>query len=237
MFAIGSYQLTGNLLLAPMAGVTDLPFRRLCRHFGAAMTTGEMVTSDTRLWNSRKTRTRLPDVTEAEPRSIQIAGTEPEQLAEAARQSVRAGAQIVDINMGCPAKKVCSKAAGSALLKDVELVRRILGTVVAAVDVPVTLKFRTGWCESSRNALTIAQLAEEQGIAALALHGRTRADGYRGKAEYETVRKVKQQVAIPVIANGDISSPDDAEFILNYTQADALMLGRSTWGQPWILRI
>lgn len=234
MLSIGLYRLKSNLLLAPMAGVTDYPFRKLCRQFGAGLATSEMVTADMSLWKSKKSQSRLPHLLEAAPRSIQIAGSEPEQMAEAARENVRLGAQIVDINMGCPAKKVCNKAAGSALLRDKPLVEDILQAVVSSVDVPVTLKFRTGWSVSARNAVEIAQIAEKSGIVALALHGRTRADAYQGYAEYETVRQVKANVSIPVIANGDIQNPADAAFILDYTQADGLMLGRAAWGQPWI---
>lgn len=236
MLTIGSYTLGSNLLLAPMAGVTDYPFRRLCRQYGAALTTSEMLSADMSLWGSKKSLTRFPQQEEAAPRSVQIAGSEPEQMAEAARASVQMGAHIVDINMGCPAKKVCNKAAGSALLKDKPLVRDILQAVVSAVSVPVTLKFRTGWSVSMRNAVEIAQLAEAIGVKAIAIHGRTRADAYQGHAEYETIRRVKASITIPVIANGDIRTPQDAAFILSYTQADGLMLGRSTWGQPWIFR-
>lgn len=236
MFSVGLYQLHSNLLLAPMAGVTDYPFRRLCRHYGAALTTSEMLSADVQLWNSKKSRMRLPQLREATPRSVQIAGSEPEQMALAARSSVQRGAQIIDVNMGCPAKKVCNKAAGSALLQDKVLVQDILQAVVTAVDVPVTLKFRTGWSVSTRNAVEIAQIAEKTGIVMLAIHGRTRADAYWGHAEYETIRQVKQHVAIPVIANGDIQTPEDAAFILDYTHADGLMMGRGTWGQPWIFR-
>lgn len=236
MFSVGLYQLPSNLLLAPMAGVTDYPFRHLCRHYGAGLATAEMLSADVQLWNSKKSRTRLPQSLEAAPRSVQIAGSEPEQMALAARASVQRGAQIIDINMGCPAKKVCNKAAGSALLQDKVLVRDILQAVVTAVDVPVTLKLRTGWSVSTRNAVEIAQIAENTGIVMLAIHGRTRADAYLGYAEYETIRQVKQHVAIPVIANGDIQTPQDAAFILDYTRADGLMMGRVTWGQPWIFR-
>lgn len=236
MFSVGLYQLHSNLLLAPMAGVTDYPFRRLCRHYGAGLTTSEMLSADVQLWNSKKSRMRLPQLREATPRSVQIAGSEPEQMALAARSSVQKGAQIIDINMGCPAKKVCNKAAGSALLQDKVLVQDILQAVVAAVDVPVTLKIRTGWSVSTRNAVEIAQIAEHTGIVMLAIHGRTRADAYLGHAEYETIRQVKQHVAIPVIANGDIQTPEDAAFILDYTHADGLMMGRVAWGQPWIFR-
>ncbi|HPQ95780.1 MAG TPA: tRNA dihydrouridine synthase DusB [Thiolinea sp.] len=234
LLRIGTYRLQGNLLLAPMAGATDLPFRNLCRNHGASMATSEMLTSDIRFWESRKSSTRLPQLSETEPRSLQIAGTEAVQMAVAARECVARGAQIIDINMGCPAKKVLKRAAGSALLREPRLVRTILETVVSAVDVPVTLKFRTGWSETTRNAVDIAQLAEDSGIAALSLHGRTRNDAFRGAAEYETIRRVKRHVAIPVIANGDIRSVEDAAFILDYTHADGLMVGRSALGQPWI---
>lgn len=236
MLSIGLYQLNGRLLLAPMAGVSDLPFRNLCRQFGAALATSEMVTSDINLWKSKKSQTRLPQRLEPAPRSLQIAGSEPEQMAEAARENVRLGAQIIDINMGCPAKKVCNKAAGSALLKDKALVGDILRAVVSSVDVPVTLKFRTGWSVSTRNAVEIAQLAEESGVVAIAIHGRTRADAYRGYAEYETIRQVRANITIPVIANGDIQTVQDAAFILDYTHADGLMIGRAAWGQPWIFQ-
>ncbi|MEN9502575.1 MAG: tRNA dihydrouridine synthase DusB [Pseudomonadota bacterium] len=236
MLSIGSYQLNGRLLLAPMAGVTDLPFRRVCRQFDAALTTSEMVTADISQWSSKKSQTRLPQQLELAPRSVQIAGSEPTQMVEAARACVQMGAQIIDINMGCPAKKVCNKAAGSALLKDEPLVRDILEAVVSSVDVPVTLKFRTGWSISTRNAMRIAQIAELAGIKAIALHGRTRADAYQGHAEYETIRQVKANITIPVIANGDIQNLQDAAFILDYTHADGLMIGRAAWGQPWIFR-
>jgi tRNA-dihydrouridine synthase B len=193
-----------------------------------------MLSADKNLWDSKKSRIRLPQLLEATPRSVQIAGSEPQQMAEAAYASVEMGAQIIDINMGCPAKKVCNKAAGSALLRDKSLVQSILQAVVESVDVPVTLKFRTGWSVSARNAVEIAQLAEQVGIKAIALHGRTRADAYQGAAEYETIRQVKANVSIPVIANGDIRSAEDAAFVLAYTQTDGLMLGRAAWGQPWI---
>lgn len=236
MLSIGSYVLGGKVLLAPMAGVTDLPFRRLCRDFGAALTTSEMVTADTNLWNSKKSQTRLPQQLEQAPRSIQIAGSEPLQMAEAAQACANMGVHLIDINMGCPAKKVCNKAAGSALLKDEGLVREILQAVVSAVDIPVTLKFRTGWSASTRNAIQIAQLAESVGIKAIALHGRTRSDAYQGHAEYETIRQVKKNITIPVIANGDIRTPEDAAFIFDYTHVDGLMIGRAAWGQPWIFQ-
>src|SRR5690554_3400288 len=194
---IGQYVLPNNLVLAPMAGVTDRPFRQLCRRLGAGLVVSEMVTSDVRLWDSRKSRHRLDHRGEAEPRIVQIAGGDPEMMAEAARMNVAHGAQIIDINMGCPAKKVCNKAAGSALLKDEGLVRDILQAVTAAVEVPVTLKIRTGWCPQTRNATRVARLAEQAGIAALAIHGRTRADGYRGDAEYDTIARVRDEISMP----------------------------------------
>ena len=233
---IGPYTLPNQLILAPMAGVTDQPFRQLCRHLGAGMVVSEMVTSDVRLWNSRKSRLRLMHADDAEPRSVQIAGGDPEMLAEAARRNVELGAQIIDINMGCPAKKVCNKAAGSALMKDEQLVADILGAVVAAVDVPVTLKIRTGWDRANKNGVTIAKIAEQAGIAALAVHGRTRADLYTGEAEYSTIAAIKQAVSIPVFANGDIDSPHKARAVLDATGADALLIGRAAQGRPWIFR-
>lgn len=236
MLAIGPYKLANNLALAPMAGVTDLPFRLLCRRMGAGIAAGEMLTSDVRLWHTEKSRRRMDHSGEAEPRVVQIAGGDPQMMAEAARRNADAGAQIIDINMGCPAKKVCNKAAGSALLKDEPLVRHILDAVVKAVDVPVTLKMRTGWDTSNRNATAIARMAQDCGIQALAVHGRTRACGYQGTAEYETIRAIKQSVAIPIFANGDIDSPLKAKFVLDATGADGLMVGRSAQGRPWIFR-
>jgi tRNA-dihydrouridine synthase B len=236
MLAIGPYKLVNNLALAPMAGVTDLPFRLLCRRMGAGIAAGEMLTSDVRLWHTEKSRRRMDHSGESEPRVVQIAGGDPEMMAEAARRNADAGAQIIDINMGCPAKKVCNKAAGSALLKDEPLVRHILDAVVKAVNVPVTLKMRTGWDASNRNAIAIARMAEDCGIQALAVHGRTRACGYKGTAEYETIRAIKQSVAIPIFANGDIDSPLKAKFVLDVTGADGLMVGRSAQGRPWIFR-
>jgi tRNA-dihydrouridine synthase B len=236
MLAIGPYKLVNNLALAPMAGVTDLPFRLLCRRMGAGIAAGEMLTSDVRLWHTEKSRRRMDHSGESEPRVVQIAGGDPEMMAEAARRNADAGAQIIDINMGCPAKKVCNKAAGSALLKDEPLVRHILDAVVKAVNVPVTLKMRTGWDASNRNAIAIARMAEDCGIQALAVHGRTRACGYTGSAEYETIRAIKQSVAIPIFANGDIDSPLKAKFVLDATGADGLMVGRSAQGRPWIFR-
>jgi tRNA-dihydrouridine synthase B len=231
---IGPYTLTSRVLLAPMAGVTDRPFRQLCKEFGAGLCVSEMVTSDHRLWNTRKSRLRLDHAGEAEPRSVQIAGGCPTQMAEAARMNVEHGAQIIDINMGCPAKKVCNKAAGSALLKDEQLVADILTAVVNAVEVPVTLKIRTGWSAENRNGISIAKMAEDCGIQMLTVHGRTRACGFAGHAEYDTIADIKSRVRIPVIANGDITSADDALTVLNKTGADGVMIGRAAQGQPWI---
>ncbi len=231
---IGCWHIEQPLILAPMAGISDRPFRELCRQFGAGMAVAEMVTSDTRLWHSRKSSQRLVTDGDMEPRSIQIAGSEPEQMAEAARGCVALGAQIIDINMGCPAKKVCNKAAGSALLRDERLVADILQAVVAAVEVPVTLKIRTGWDSDNRNALQIARIAEQEGIQALAIHGRTRADRFNGLAEYDTIAAAKQAVTIPVLANGDIDSPDKARRVLEHTGADGLLIGRAACGRPWI---
>lgn len=233
---IGSYQLANNLLLAPMAGVTDRPFRQLCRRLGAGLAVSEMVNSDASLWGTRKTVRRLDHRGEPGPISVQILGTDPQQMAAAARANVAHGAQLIDINMGCPAKKVCKVAAGSALLRDEALVGRILEAVVAAVEVPVTLKIRTGWSPEARNAVRIARLAEHSGIRALAIHGRTRACGYAGQAEYDTIRAVKAQAGIPVIANGDIDSPAKARRVLELTGADGLMIGRAAQGRPWIFR-
>ena len=236
MFRIGPYTIDSQVVLAPMAGVTDRPFRQLCRRLGAGLAVSEMVTSDTRLWNSRKSALRLDHNGEAEPRSVQIAGADPAMMAQAARLNAERGAQIIDINMGCPAKKVCNKAAGSALLRDEALVRDILQAVVAAVEIPVTLKIRTGWSAQMRNGVTIARIAEESGIAALAVHGRTRADRYLGSAEYDTIAQICSQVSIPVIANGDIDSPEKARQVLDQTGASAVMIGRAAQGRPWLLR-
>jgi tRNA-dihydrouridine synthase B len=219
-----------------MAGVTDRPFRQLCRRLGAGLVVSEMVTSDVRLWNSRKSSLRLLHAGDPEPRSVQIAGGDPQMMADAARKNVELGAQIIDINMGCPAKKVCNKAAGSALLRDEPLVREILDAVVGAVDVPVTLKIRTGWDRENKNGITVAKIAEDAGITALAVHGRTRADLYTGEAEYETIAAIKQAVSIPVFANGDIDSPQKAKAVLDATGADALLIGRAAQGRPWIFR-
>jgi tRNA-dihydrouridine synthase B len=233
---IGPYTLPNQLILAPMAGVTDRPFRQLCRRMGAGLVVSEMVTSDMRLWHTRKSNLRLMHEGDPEPRSVQIAGGDPQMLAEAAKQNVVLGAQIIDINMGCPAKKVCNKAAGSALLKDEQLVRQILQAVVAAVDVPVTLKIRTGWDRQNKNGIEVAKIAEQEGIVALAVHGRTRADLYTGEAEYDTVAAIKQAVSIPVLANGDIDSPEKARAVLDATGADGLLIGRAAQGRPWIFR-
>jgi tRNA-dihydrouridine synthase B len=231
---IGPYELQGRALLAPMAGVTDRPFRQVCRRFGAALAASEMVTSDTRLWHTDKSRRRLDHEGDAEPRVVQIAGAEPVMMAQAARRNVDNGAQIIDINMGCPAKKVCNKLAGSALLREPELVARILTTVIAAVDVPVTLKIRTGWSTTERNAVSIARMAEDAGIQALAVHGRTRACHFEGLAEHDTAAEIKTRVKIPVIANGDITSARVAAEVLQRTGVDAVMIGRAAQGRPWI---
>jgi len=233
---IGPHRLAGRALLAPMAGVTDLPFRRLCRHLGAALAAGEMLSADPRLWDTRESRRRRDHSGEPEPRVVQIAGGDPATMADAARRNADAGAQIIDINMGCPAKKVCNKDAGSALLRDESLVAEILAATVRAVDLPVTLKIRTGWDAQSRNALRIARLAEDSGIQALAVHGRTRACRFGGDAEYATVAAVKRAVRIPVFANGDIDSPEKARRVLRETGADGVMIGRAAQGRPWIFR-
>ncbi len=233
---IGPYQLSSPVILAPMAGVTDQPFRTLCKRLGAGMVVAEMLTSDSRLWDTRKSQQRLIHQDEPEPRSVQIAGAEPAMMAEAARLCVERGAQIVDINMGCPAKKVCKKAAGSALLKDEVLVRSILRTVVSSVDVPVTLKIRTGWSPEQRNGVAIARLAEDCGIQALAVHGRTRACRFEGKVEFDTIAQIKNAVRIPVFANGDITTPQQAAQVLRYTDVDGVMIGRAAQGNPWIFR-
>ncbi len=234
---IGPYELTNNLILAPMAGVTDAPFRQLCRQWGAGVAVSEMVSSNSLLWGSDKTRRRatFADADDA-PRSVQIVGADPVLMAKAAQMNVENGAQIIDINMGCPAKKICNVMAGSALLQNEKLVGEILEAVVKAVDVPVTLKIRTGWDTGSRNGAVIARIAEESGVQALAVHGRTRACGYRGDAEYDTIADIKVAVEIPVIANGDITSPKKAKFVLDYTGVDAVMIGRAAQGRPWIFR-
>ncbi|SCZ52036.1 tRNA dihydrouridine synthase DusB [Thiohalomonas denitrificans] len=233
---IGPYHLSTPLILAPMAGVTDRPFRQLCRELGAGMAVSEMVSSNSLLWGSEKTRRRADHRGEDEPRSVQIMGADPQMMADAARFNVANGAQIIDINMGCPAKKVCNVQAGSALLRDEALVGRILNAVVGAVDVPVTLKIRTGWDRESRNGVEIARIAENAGIQALAIHGRTRADGYSGDAEYDTIAAIKSVLTIPVFANGDITTPEKARQVLDATGADAVMIGRAAQGRPWIFR-
>ena len=233
---IGPYTLPNRVILAPMAGVTDRPFRQLCRRLGAGLVVSEMLTSDVSLWHSRKSRLRMLHAGDPEPRSVQIAGGDAQMLAEAARRNVELGAQIIDINMGCPAKKVCNKAAGSALMKDEKLVGEILDAVVAAVDVPVTLKIRTGWDRDNRNGVTVARIAEQAGIAALSVHGRTRADLYTGEAEYATIAAIREAVGLPLFANGDIDSPHKARAVLDATGADAVMIGRAAQGRPWIFR-
>src|SRR6201994_272107 len=233
---IGPWVLPSRVVLAPMAGVTDRPFRILCRKLGAGLAASEMLTSDTRLWNTPKSRLRRSHEGEPEPRVVQLAGSEGQVLAEAARLNVDLGAQIIDLNMGCPAKKVCGKLCGSALLKNESQVARILEAVVNAVSVPVTLKIRTGWDRNNRNGVRIAQIAEASGIRALAVHGRTRADFYTGNAEYETIRHIKSVVRIPVFANGDIETPQKAREVLDFTGADGVMLGRASHGAPWIFR-
>ena len=236
MIRIGPHVLDSNVLLAPMAGVTDRPFRVLARSFGAGLAASEMITSDVRLWTTKKTRARMNHEGEPEPRVVQLAGADPEALAEAARRNIDLGAQIIDINMGCPAKKVCNRLCGSALLTDEALVGRILERVVAASSVPVTLKTRTGFTRDARNGVRIAQLAESCGIAALAVHGRTREDFYDGDAEYETIREIRSRIGIPLFANGDIDSAQKARAVLDFTAATGVMLGRAAHGSPWIFR-
>ena len=233
---IGTYTLRNNLFVAPMAGVTDRPFRQLCKKFGAGLAVSEMVASNSLLWGSEKTRRRADHQGEVEPIYVQIAGADPAMMAEAARYNVDRGAQIIDINMGCPAKKVCNTMAGSALLKDEPLVGSILEAVVKAVDVPVTLKFRTGWDTLNKNALKVAKIAEDSGVKLLSLHGRTRACGFSGRAEYDTIRELKRNTRLPVVANGDIASPEEAQRVLQYTGADGIMVGRAAQGRPWIFR-
>ena len=233
---IGPYQISSPYVLAPMAGVTDLPFRKICRDMGAGLAVCEMVNANSELWETEKSQLRFTYDGEVSPVSAQIVGYDPEMMADAARFSVDSGAEIIDINMGCPAKKVCKKAAGSALLQDEPLVIEILKAVVAAVDVPVTLKIRTGWDRENKNGVKIAKLAEAIGIQALAVHGRTREDRFLGEAEYDTIAKVKEAVSIPVIANADIDSIEKAQAVLNHTKADAVMIGRAALGNPWLFR-
>jgi tRNA-dihydrouridine synthase B len=233
---IGPYLIDPPVALAPMAGVTDKPFRQLCKRLGAGLAVSEMTTSDPRLWTTRKSLQRMDHSGEPDPVSVQIAGYDPRMLADAARYNVDHGAQIVDINMGCPAKKVCNVYAGSALLQDEALVARILDATVRAVEVPVTLKIRTGWNRDNRNGVRIAQIAETAGIAALAVHGRTRVDLYNGEAEYDTLAAIKAAVSIPVFANGDVDSPQKARAVLKYTNCDGVLIGRAAQGRPWIFR-
>jgi tRNA-dihydrouridine synthase B len=234
LFAIGPYQINGKTVLAPMAGVTDLPFRQLCREMGAGLVVSEMVASDPTTWSTRKSRLRIQFGDEPSPRSVQIAGYDPQMMAEAAQFNVAQGAEIIDINMGCPAKKVCKRAAGSALLRDPELVARILSAVVNAVEVPVTLKIRTGWDRQNRNASEIAKIAEQSGIQALAVHGRTKACRFVGEVEYDSIAEVVDTISIPVFANGDITSAPQAQTVLKKTGASAVMIGRGAQGNPWI---
>ena len=233
---IGPYLIDNPVVLAPMAGVTDKPFRMLCKRLGAGLCVSEMTTSDPRLWATSKSLHRMDHDGEPAPISVQIAGTDPTVMADAARYNVDHGAQVIDINMGCPAKKVCNVWAGSALLRDEALVARIVSAVVKSVDAPVTLKIRTGWDRDNRNGLAIARIAQECGIAALSVHGRTRADLYNGDAEYDTIAAIKQALTIPVLANGDVTSPEKAKFVLTATGADAVMVGRAAQGRPWIFR-
>lgn len=233
---IGPYQLQNNLILAPMAGITDRPFRNLCKQFGAGLAVSEMVASNPALRKHKRTLLKADHSGETGLRSVQILGTNPEQMAEAALLNEQRGAHIIDINMGCPAKKVCSVAAGSALLRDEDLVKNILNSVVQAVNIPVTLKIRTGWDTHNRNAVKIAGIAEQAGIAALTVHGRTRACAFKGEAEYDTIKAVKKSVSIPVIANGDINSVEKAQYVLDYTKADAIMIGRAAQGRPWFFQ-
>ncbi|WP_083981860.1 tRNA dihydrouridine synthase DusB [Arsukibacterium ikkense] len=236
MVRIGPYQLANKVICAPMAGVTDHTFRELCRRFGAALAVSEMLSSNPLVWQSEKSQNRMGHRQESGIRSVQIAGSDPEQMAAAAQYNVEIGADIIDINMGCPAKKVNKKLAGSALLQYPELVEKIIRAVVNAVPVPVTLKIRTGWDPEHRNGVQIARLAEHNGIQALAVHGRTKACMYKGEAEYDTIKAIKQAVSLPVIANGDITTPEKAQFVLDYTGADAIMIGRAAQGRPWIFR-
>jgi tRNA-dihydrouridine synthase B len=236
MLRIGDYQLPARAVLAPMAGVTDRPFRQLCRRFGAALAPAEMLSADQRLWSSAKSQRRMDHAGEPEPRVVQLVGADPQELASAARVNVDLGAQIIDINMGCPAKKVCQREAGSALMRDEGLIERILSAVLRAVTVPVTLKIRTGTDAAHRNAPRVAAIAQACGIAALSVHGRTRADFFRGDAEYETIRSTRRELRIPLLANGDIDTPQKARTVLDFTGAEGVMLGRAAQGAPWIFR-
>jgi|TARA_B110000444_G_scaffold72927_1_gene68549 tRNA-dihydrouridine synthase B len=236
LLRIGEYKLDSPFILAPMAGITDAPFRRLCKKFGAGMTVSEMTTADISLWKTTKSKNRLNLDMNIEPRVVQIAGSEPRLLSIAAQLCVEKGAQIIDINMGCPAKKVCNKLAGSALMRDTKKIKLILEAVVKSVNVPVTLKMRTGWNPDERNGLEVAHIAENSGIQAITIHGRTRACRFAGKAEYETIARIKKSISIPVIANGDINSPEKSIEVFKKSKADALMIGRSSQGKPWIFR-
>ncbi|TNF65275.1 MAG: tRNA dihydrouridine synthase DusB [Gammaproteobacteria bacterium] len=236
MIQIGPYTTPNRLILAPMAGVTDQPFRVLCRQYGAGLTPSEMVWSQGHLYKTKKTQNRITHDGEPEPIIVQIAGGDPQMLKEAALLNIKEGAQIIDINMGCPAKKVCNKLAGSALMQNEKLVADILTTVVKSVDIPVTLKIRTGWNTNNKNALTIAKIAEDAGIQLLSIHGRTRCQKYTGFAEYDTISLIKQSISIPVIANGDIDSEEKAKYVLEYTKADGIMVGRAAQGRPWIFK-
>jgi tRNA-dihydrouridine synthase B len=233
---IGNHRIEPALVLAPMAGVTDRPFRQLCRRLGAGLAVSEMTTSDASLWHTEKSRLRIDHAGETGPIAVQIAGYDPQMMAAAARHNVEQGAQLIDINMGCPAKKVCRVDAGSALMKDEALVAGICAAVVSAAAVPVTLKIRTGWAHEHRNAVAVARIAQDSGIRALAVHGRTRADHFEGDAEYDTIAAVKSAVKIPVIANGDVDTPEKARAVLNHTGCDGLMIGRGALGRPWIFR-
>ncbi|MDM8564568.1 tRNA dihydrouridine synthase DusB [Candidatus Halobeggiatoa sp. HSG11] len=233
---IGNYTLKNNVILAPMAGITDSPFRRLCKEMGAGMTVSEMVSSNSLLWGSTKTLRRACHDGTDSAHWVQILGADPKLLAKAAQHNVDNGAEIIDINMGCPAKKVCNTMAGSALLKDENLVADILETVVNSVEVPVTLKIRTGWDKEHRNGLRIAKIAEQAGIQALSVHGRTRACKFTGEAEYDTIANIKANSSIPIIANGDIDSPEKAKYVLDYTDADGIMIGRAAFGRPWLFQ-
>ena len=223
-------------MLAPMAGITDQPFRQICCQMGAGLAVSEMMSSNPKVWNTDKSQRRMIHSDEAGIRSVQIAGSDPDELAHAAKINADSGAQIIDINMGCPAKKVNKKLAGSALMKSPTLVEQIVKSVVDAVDIPVTLKIRTGWCEDSRNGIEIAKIAEHNGIQSLAVHGRTRNDFYKGEAEYDTIKAIKKAISIPVVANGDITTVEKAAYVLNYTGADAIMVGRGAQGRPWFFR-
>lgn len=236
VITIGSHILSNRVILAPMAGITDQPFRDLCVELGAGLAVAEMMTCNTALWESDKNRARLVRSSAGGLESVQIAGSDPQMMADAARLHVDLGADIIDINMGCPAKKVLKKAAGSALLKDTQLVKEILDAVIAAVNVPVTLKIRTGWCPESRNGVEVARIAEDAGVQMLTVHGRTRECRFMGEVEYDTIAAIKKNVSIPVVANGDITSPEKARHVLDYTGADGVMIGRAAQGNPWIFR-